>query len=306
MSKVEEPVSIGADAFKAARASVADQSKDPEPPPETEPADDTPADDKPAQAPEKPADEPTEPGDDDTLLTDEDAAKLTGDAKKQFDRMNKAFTQKTQRLAAARKELEPWKPLIAAMTADPEAALVQLAKERGFTLTKAEAAKIEAAGDDIPEELRFLTPLLEARDKRMEAKIRAELAPLKEAQTQLLSESIAKETEADIATFTAKYPGWEKHEPKMIELGQKIQPVNGMSAVEYTEILYKLATADLSEAERTKKVVGKINKAVAAAEPQVSGVSGERVEHAMPPPDKRSMRDAFEAAKRGEVWAAKD
>jgi hypothetical protein len=68
------------------------------------------------------------------------------------------------------------------------------------------------------------------------------------------------------------------------------------------ETLYTLATAGLKQIETTKKTVDRINKAAKASEPQTSGAPPERVSTLLPPPDKRGIRDAFEAAKRGEVW----
>lgn len=89
----------------------------------------------------------------------------------------------------------------------------------------------------------------------------------------------------------------------MLEIGKKFVPTEGaMTDFEYMETLHQLATANITQAEQTKKVVEKINKAAASAEPNTPGVSSERVEHVLPPPDQRSMRHAYAAAKRGEVW----
>jgi hypothetical protein len=73
-----------------------------------------------------------------------------------------------------------------------------------------------------------------------------------------------------------------------------------MGEFEYMETLYTLATAKLSEAEKTKQVIAKIDKSAAASEPATSGVSQERVAHKRP--ENATLRDAYKAAKAGQVW----
>ena len=139
--------------------------------------------------------------------------------------------------------------------------------------------------------------------KKLMADLRQEIAPVKEAQDAFVSQAVAAETESTMKAFDAKYPGWKKHEAKMLDIGKKFVPASGaMSDFEYLEVLHKLATADLADAEKTKKVVHDINKAVASVEPSHNGVSDSRVDHVLPPSGKRGIREAFEAAKRGEVW----
>lgn len=302
---VEEPVTTtteapktSADVFAEARASIKAQSKDQgstEPPP-----DDTST--TPPEEPPETADPPVETVDDpDALLTPDEVAKLTGTAKAQYERMNKAFTTKTQALAAQRKELEEWNPLIEGLKTDAAATLEKVAKELGFTVAKAET-KTETA--ELPDEWKFMQPVFDARDKAIEARLRAEIEPVKQAHSAMAVEAAAAETKATIEAFNAKHPGWEKHESKMLELGQLFVPAPGskMTDGDYMEHLFKLATADLSEAERTKKVVDKMNRSANSSEDRTPGVSKERVVHAIPPPGKRSFKDAYDAAKRGELW----
>ena len=301
----QEEVPTGKAAFAAARESVlqASHAQDQEPapvePPSLPPAEESPeVEDQPSEATESP----------DALLSDEQVAKLTPDQRKQYDEMNRAWTQKTQKLSAERKEMEQWKPLIDALTNDPDAALRQLAERRGMQLSpKAQEQVVAAAAADtlaeLPEELQFLKPALELLGKTILDSVEGKLKPIAEAQTQMLSEAAAAETQATLEAFSAKYPGWEKHQEAMVKLGQKMIPTAGaMTDFEYMEMLHTLASAKESEADKTKKVVAKINKAAAASEQKTAGLSSERIEHAMPPPGKRSLRDAYEAAKRGEVW----
>lgn len=298
----EKPVTTetpkGADAFAAARAAVGTVQ------------DDT-ATETPAEDPAKVADQPTEAtdGPDDTLLTPEELAALPPKDRAKAEKWQAKLTQKAQALSARDKELEEWNPLIEGLKTNPTAALESMAKQLGFTVAKAAAqdtktieAKTSEALTELPSELEFLRPHFEAFGKKLMDSMRGEIAPIKQAHEQLITEASAAETEATLKAFSAKYPGWEKHEQGMIELGKKILPGTGMADFEYMETLYKLKTADVSEAEKTRKVVAKINNAAKSSEDRTSGISNERVVHALPPPEKRSMRDAFEAAKRGELW----
>jgi hypothetical protein len=300
VAETTEAPKSSAEVFAAARASVAAQSKDQGATDVT--TDDTSTEVKPAQPTDKTADEPQETVEnEDALLTPDEIAKLTGTVKAQYDRMNKAFTTKTTALAQQRKAMEEWNPLIEGLKNNPAETLQQVAKQLGFTLMKAEA---KAIVDDLPEEWQFMKPVFEQREKALEAKIRTELEPVKEAHKAMAVKAAAAETQSTIEAFTAKHPGWEKHEAKMLELGAMFVPAPGskITDAEYMEHLFKLATADVTEAERTKKVVDKINKAAASIEDRTSGISKERVVHTLPPPGKRSLKDAYEAAKRGEVW----
>lgn len=299
MSTTEETVTAptGKAAFDAARASLSAQSSD-HAADTGEGNDTTPEATPTVEDPAPAADPPVETAttDDDGLLTAAEVEKLSEKERGLYEKAQKNYTLKTQKLAAERKDFEKWKPLIDAISADPEAAIRKLAEERGLKFAE------PVTEDTTPEELKFLEPVLSARDKQLEAKIRAELAPLKEGMDRITSEAIAAETQADEAAFEAKYPDYRKLEPRMLELAQDFIPARKMEGGKYLAILRTLALAETSEAEKTKKVVEKINKAAANADPVESGIPNSRVEHAIPPPDKRSMRDAWEAAKRGERW----
>ena len=313
MSTTEETVqtesapATGKDAFAAARASITAQSpdqgvKEVEP---TEP-DDTPVTETPAEDPAKVADQPTEPTEEptDALLTPAELAALPAKERARAEKWQAKLTRQAQANAAQAKAFDEWKPLIEALKSNPEAAIEELAKQRGLSIARPK--QDTPVEDDLPPELAFLKPVLEARENRIEARIRAELAPVKEAQAHATNEAMARETEATKEQFSAKYPGWQKHEAKMLEIGQRIIPIAGkMTDFEYLELLHTMATANISEAERTKKVVEKINKAAQSVEPTTPGVSENRVEHVMPSgltDSSTRWKAAVAAAKQGHRW----
>jgi len=268
--------------------------------------DDTKDSEQPTQETEKTADESLETveSSEDTLLTDEEVSKLKG---KELDLYKKAqanFTRKNQAIAEERRQMEQWQPTIKALQSNPEAVYEELGRRLGKTATAKTDTKSETTETkDIPPELEFLRPLFEAREKQLEARIRAELAPVKETMDTMVSEAIAAETKSTIAQFEAKHPGWQKYEKQMLEIGSRMQPVAGqMNDFEYMEQLYTLARSRSDEAEKTKEVIAKIDRAVSRSEPSAPAVKDELVEHAIPPQGKRSMRDAYAAAKNGVRW----
>lgn len=305
VTTTNEEAPKGAEAFEAARAAVKSQSSDQGA--ETDTATDDTSATPPAEDTTKVVDQPKEATEEsDTLLTPEEEAKLSPKERTLYEKAQKNYTLKTQKLAADRKALEEWNPLIEGFKSNPRATLESVAAQLGLKVadqdTKTIETKTSEALAELPQELEFLRPHFESFGKKLMDSMKGELAPIKAQHEQLITEATAAETEATLKSFSAKYPGWEAHEQGMIELGKKILPGTGMSDFEYMETLYKLKTADIAEAEKTKKVVAKLNNVAKNSERQTSGIPNERVSHVLPPPDKRSMRDAFEAAKRGEVW----
>lgn len=300
-----EKAPTGKDAFKAARESLRAQSVDQggdKAPDDTSTA-------KPAEEPEKVADQPTETAEEpDTILNDEELAKLSPKDRANAEKWQAKLTQRGQALSAREKELAQAEQLLKALTDDPDAAIEELAKQRGLTLSKAKQdatveQKTQEAMSKLPAELEFLRPIFDEFGKQIMESMRGEIQPLRDSQNEIVSKAVAAETTSTIEAFSAKYPEWQKHEGRMLELGQKFMPTAGaMSDFEYMETLYRLATADTTKAEQTKKIIEKINKSAASVEPNTSGVSSDRVEHVLPPPGKRSIRDAFKAASRGERW----
>jgi hypothetical protein len=326
--KTEAPT--GKAAFAAARQEVRAraQSRDQDSSPEEPSTDDTPSTDTPpAQQPDKPADALPETGPtEDALLTPEEVSKLSAGDRKLYEKAQKNYTQKTQKLAAERKEWEEsrktfdsWKPLIDAFEANPEDTIQRIASERGLKLVKADAqdtqvieSKTAETMAELPAEWQFLTTVLNAFEQRIRqetlAEVRGELKPIKEAHDVALSNAVAAETESNLAAFTAKHPDWKKHEAKMTEMADKFQPAKPMKDTEYLEILYKLVTADLKEADQTAAIVDKINKVVEKAEPAAQSVDSSRVEHVMPKgiDPRHRFREAAKAARQGIRWTVTD
>ncbi len=324
--KVATEAPIGKAAFTAAKAEIRaraqseDQDSGEEKPDDTTPA-------KPAQEPEKPADALPEAGTtEDALLTPEEVSKLSAGDRKLYEKAQKNYTQKTQKLAADRKaieesraQLDRWKPLADALEQDPDRAIEYLAQQRGMKLIKADqdTETVQTATDEtvaqLPEEWKFLTPLFDQLAKQVEdrtlAKFRAELTPIQQMQELAISNAVAAETKSTIEAFDAKYPNWKQHEPQMLEIGKKFMPAEGaMTDFEYMETLYKLVTASQSEGDRTKAIVEKINRAVSKSEPISQGADSTSVDHVMPKGLSSSERfkAAAKAARRGERWTVTD
>ena len=242
------------------------------------------------------------------LFTPEYVASLPAELQTRYKQMNGDYTRKTQALAKERKdienrvkELDEWQSVIEGLKKNTDETIEQLAKHRGLTISRNTE---QATSEETPEELKPLESYLEARDKRLESRIRAEYEPVKAKVAEMETNHAAAETKATVEAFTSKYPGWEKYESAMMDVGKKFVPTAGaMTDFEYMEHLYTIARSKDSEAEKTKKVISKINNAAKSVEPnRSSGVSSEQVEHVLPPPEKRGIRESYAAAKRGEAW----
>lgn len=290
----------GADAFTAARAAVGKGD-------ETPATDDTSTPTPPAEDTAKVADQTTETTDPDTLLTEEELAALPPKERAKAEKWQAKLTQKAQKLSATEKEFDEWKPLIEGLKTNPREALAQVAKQLGLTVAEAKEIQ-DTPAEDLPEELKFLKPVFDQREKALEAKIRAELDPLKKAHETTVLNAIASETEATEKAFEAQHSDYRKLEPQMLELAKKFIPVSGaMTDYEYLEHLYGVVKAKQAQAEKTKEIVARINNAAKVSEEKTSGIPNERVSMKIPDSSaqldsKELMRLAYEAAKRGEIW----
>ncbi len=248
----------------------------------------------------------------DSLLTPAELDSLSPKERAKAEKWQAKLTQKAQRLSAQEKEFQQWQPLVDGLRNDPQATIEAVAKQLGLTVAKAQdptkaevTAKVAKALDALPEELRPLfEPAFENLKQEIMASFDGRLRPIAEAQTAMLTEAAATETTATIEAFSSKYKDWKAYEPKMIEIGQKFVPTAGaMSDFEYMETLYKLATVGISQAEQTKKVIERQNRSAESSEARSAGVQSKTVEHVLPPVGQgRSLRAAYEAAKRGETW----
>lgn len=241
--------------------------------------------------------------------------------------LNKAFTQKTQKLAAERTALEPLKALaehrelLEALQSDPEGTLKALAEQHGLkfaeptaeveTAQQAQSAAqpaVDAIVDSFKQklgpELEYLADSLapaitELVKTLTQQTVTEATAPLKAAEQARLQQQAVEQTQATMSAFEQAHPDWKQHEPAMLKLAQQLQP-NGLSETEYLEQLYRLVTFDTQVAEATKKKIAAVNEAAKKAEPRAQTTADTNVRRTAP--KAATFHDAFEAAKRGERW----
>ena len=254
-----------------------------------------------------------------TLLPQEEVGKLKGEALKQYKAMQKAYTQKTQKLAQERKALEEYQGLIDQFKTNPTETISKLAQYYGLRVEEPEKARVEqttkTAVDESVQELRqALGPEGEILADRLASAlenmarpvaqnlVKNEVEPIKQQQEQMTAEALAAEAQADLEAFSTKRPDWKEYESKMVEIGQRFQPAVGsnMTSEEYMETLYILATKDKSDAKTTSEVVSRLNKAVKSASQATAEVKANNVSPTAP--KKPSFQEAWQAAKRGEKW----
>ena len=244
------------------------------------------------------------------LLSQDEIDKLKGKPDELVKATNRAFTRKTQELAEMRKQLEPVKELAEALQTNPQETVRTLAKQYGLAVQEVReaetAAEAKAAALNLTDklkaklepELHFLADqmgaaLEETIADKMKEFAAKEVAPIKAQQEAALMESVKKSTDATLQAFSAKHPGWEKHEKDMLALSSKLRP-EGMEDSEYLETLFILATKDQTEAQKTQQVLDRMKKAAAKAESPDSGVNANRV--AKTAPKFSSLSEAFDNA----------
>ena len=235
-----------------------------------------------------------------------------GDPAKQRAELNKAWTQKTQKLA-------PYADLIKAYERDPKGTIETLAKQQGLTLGQPAAESkateqsttaaatiadqaMEAVKAELGPELDFLAgPIGKAMHKvaEMVAKTVTEqtVKPLKEHQAQVTETAAKDQVALVIKQFEAKHPDWKAHEPAMAQLATKIQP-NGMAELDYMDLLYTQVTLPQQIESATKKAIEKMTKAAETAETRTEGTPESKVSITRNTPN--SIAEAFAMAKRGE------
>ena len=236
---------------------------------------------------------PQEASAEEQLLSQEELSKYP-DPQSQIKAMQKAFTQKTQKLA-------PYRRLIESLEKDPQATVKALAAQLKLQVQEPQATSTPEVDETVQYiESTFGKQAAEAFRRLAEKTIESKVAPLQEFQQRLTVEAAAKQSQATLEALTAKHPDWKNYEGKMVELGGRLQP-NGMSESDYLETLYYLATKDRSEADKTAKVVERINKSAASAESPTTGVAPSRVAPTMPAglSFSEQLRYAAKAAEQG-------
>ena len=269
------------------------------------------------------AETPTAEAAEEGLLTQEEVSRLSETDRATYRRMNQAFTQKTQKLAEERKQIQQIKEAFETFQTDPQGAIKEWARHYGVKLAEeAEAAKdpqgqaAQIQGfntlDRVKSKLRALLPgeenqpladgLAQILADEVEQTVRQNVDPIKAQQEAAMMEAARASTEADFEALGTRHPDWKEHEAKMVEIGRQWTPAPGMPVDKYLDTLYRLATLDESEAARTNKVLDRIHKAVSSAEPSPgAAVNTSRVTPARPA--KASIEDAFRAAKQGISWS---
>lgn len=261
------------------------------------------------------ADEPTVPEEVSSgLITEADYAKVKDDPTAFRKAILKGFTQKTQTIAAERKSLGAWGAIRDAITEDPKDGLSRLAREFGFEIHDPKAAAAatvtQTAGDEAETELRTVLAgvgLEEIADKLApvmrkiaEGATGKTLEPLRTQQQQLIDESTQREAKAALDAFGAMHPDWKEHETAMNALAEKHPAGKNVTAVEWMETLYFLATRESSIEKAAQAKIDKMTKAAGTAERRSSTVADARVSHG--PPKHAGFKEAAAAALRGERW----
>jgi hypothetical protein len=239
----------------------------------------------------------------------------------------KSYTPKTQELARQRKELtekygrfEQYAPLLEALDEDPKETIIRLAKMHDVPLASADndTKAGNGSGDMVKEQTsrmaqqlqdlfgpenselaKSMAQIFEGNMRELESNIRKDVDPLKTQYQTIAERSAAEAAERDMQAFEQRHPDWKQYEPKIVELGKKLEP-KGMSVGDYMDLLYTLASAGKKSADTTTEVVNRLKQAAESAEEPTQGVKDTNVTPSAPP--KPTMQQAFEAAKKGIRW----
>lgn len=255
------------------------------------------------------ASEPTADDDLDTeLLPTEQTDALKDDPVALKKALHKAFTQKTQKLAAERRQLASYRDLIASLESDPDATIEALAKQAGFEVTKAQATTTkeadavetiktvlsESLGPEYEDLAERLAPAL---TKAVKAEAERAIAPIRSTQEQQLEASMLREANAEMERFGKSHPDWKTYEDEMNRLGNLLQPKPGMDPQAFLDLLYLAAKKDQAIADATGKALTKMQRTAEATVQAGGGVAADKV--AMTPAKPLTFKDAAALAKRG-------
>jgi hypothetical protein len=238
-----------------------------------------------------------------------------------------AFTKKTQRLAAERSQYaraREFAPFIEAFDEDPMEAIRILGRMNGLDLKQLAAAgegKVEEPTVEEPKPAPTLAEFDFDQEKwgaaiatwaKDEAKreIRAELKPVRERTEAIATTQMLARTDEVMRGFTERHPDWHDHEDAILALSTELAPTPRMTEDRYLDLLYDHVTRAQREESIRKGERGRLKKTlerVSTAEP------GEARSRAVPDnrvrkvaPKSFNLRDAANAALRGEVWEDDD
>jgi len=258
------------------------------------------------------------------LVTAEEYARVKDDPAALRKALLKGFTQATQKTADVRKSLGSWADVKDAFDEDPATALKALAMQFGVDIREPEkkpgqtqAEAVRDAGEQAVEKLKTVLAKVGLDELAEElAPVLREIAegvagkavePFKAGQDQILDESAQREAAAVMETFAKSHPEWKAGndvDKKMAALA-KTMPVAKddktgkalISDTDYLENLYFLATKDTAISKAAQDAVDRMTRSAGEADGTrtTTTVAGDKV--AKTPPN-----EAYQAAKRGEVW----
>jgi hypothetical protein len=244
------------------------------------------------------------------LIGQEKWDKLQGDPAALRKELNRAFTQRSQELAATRKKVEPYGKFVEALESDAVGTVTRLAERLGLKIqpsdTKAEVAtKARTLEEEVSEIVRTeLGPeyedmsdkLASAIGKATDAVVRSRVESLSSKQEQIISEQAQREAKSALDEFAKAHPDWGKYEDAMTALSQKMLPGEGMTDTEYLENLYLIVTRDRKDGDGVRKVVDRMK--ASAKEGAAHTVPGSHVSGS--PAKLPTFGEAAAAASRGQ------
>lgn len=256
------------------------------------------------------------------LLSADEYAAVKDDPAALQKAYNRAFTQKTQRLAEERKRIEAYQGLIQGLETNPLQTLELLSQQLGVKIVQpgseapvtpqqpsqrdqlvgALKTKLDEYG------LGAVAPELVAVAQGIAEEIAGQkLKPIEEAAGRLTTESQQREAANIMQQFQQRHPDWKQHEAAMMKLAERYKPATDaqgrfvVTEAQYLDDLYRLATFDTSVSRETEKRIQKMQSSAAAAEPARSTtVTSDKVSQRAPTGAK--FRDAYAAAKAGIEW----
>lgn len=272
--------------------------------------------------------------DDETLISDEEFAKLQtthkDDPAALRKALEKAFTQKTQRLSAKKKSAERlarYEPMIDEYEENPTEFARRLAVRAGLLQTEKDTKPAKTAAEKETElltaiesdikaslgtELEYLAEplapaLVKAAKKIADALLEDRVKPLTDTTQELLASRGEELSERVMAEFARQHADWKDHEDEMFALSQRLHPTAEMTELEYLNVLYHIVTRESWEATkeeviereatgRFKKRVQKMN-AAESGEPEHVATPDSQVRRRSP--RNLSFQEAAKAAKAG-------
>lgn len=242
-----------------------------------------------------PAAETAEQGEE--LLTAEEQQRLLThpEVRKVYKQLQKSYTQKTQRLAEERRQLQ-------GVLQDPQS-LALLAQRVGLPTAGAQPPATQQQKDDAFEAIaeafgpEWAQKLMPAFEKLVERRVE----PYKQAQEQFRAQYAYQQSMSALNSLVEQHPDAIQYQDEMNELAQKLEP-RGMPEDEYLELLYNTVKWQKGgfEAAAAKKVLSRVAASAAAGETQARTLAPNKVAKSAPPD--ATPRDAILAAMRGDRW----